>query len=54
MLPILLIIQIIQHIKFGLNPSFGSRDRVQTSFCVCVCGGGGQIFTLKVLALPLK
>ena len=39
--------------KFALNPSFGSRDRVQTSLCVCV-GGGGQNFTLKVLAWPLK
>ena len=27
-----LIIPLIQHIKFGQNPSFGSRDRVQTFF----------------------
>ena len=25
-------IPVIQYMKFGLNPSFGSRDRVQTSF----------------------
>ena len=37
----------IQYIKFGQNPSFGSRDRVQTSF-------SGQNFTFKVLAWPSK
>ena len=29
---ILIIIPMIQYIKFGQNPSFGSRDRVQTSY----------------------
>ena len=28
----ILIIPMIQYIKFGQNPSFGSRDRMQTSF----------------------
>ena len=31
MLSVLLIIPIIQYIKFGQNQSFGSRDRMQTS-----------------------
>ena len=38
----------IQHIKFGQNPSFGSRDRVQTSFFF------GQNLTSKVLVWPWK
>ena len=41
------IIRIIQYIKFGHNPSFGSRDRVQIGFF-------GQNFTFKVLMWPWK
>ena len=37
----------IQYIKFGQNPSFGSRDRLQTSLF-------GQNFTFKVLVWPWK
>ena len=43
----ILIIPMIQYIKFGQNPSFGSRDRVQTSFF-------GQYLTFKVLVRPWK
>ena len=45
---IFLIIPMIQYKKFGWDPSFGSRNRVQTSFL------GGQNVTFKVLVWPWK
>ena len=39
------IIHMIQYVMFGQTPSFGSRDRVQTSFF-------GQNLTFKVLVWP--
>ena len=50
----LLIIPMIQHIKSGQNPLFGSRDRVQTSFFVtiwhskCWCDLGNEVNVIKI------